>query len=300
MKHRRDHNKDNGTAGRIITPMGVKELLELAAFDVLGILEENEREAFDAGFASAPADVQAQIRREQRRIATLDIHLPDVSPQENLREQVMATVRHAIQSERVSEPVLLSMRIATDKGDEHVPEVRTSRRVNSMWRAAALGFMAASIVFGVTTLQMRTEYTQLELALQDEQFAEQLLGMFGLEFENVLFNSQIRHASFTPGTGSTRGQAVVLFDPESDKAWLVSRGLPITDNGQRYRLAVVDEQGNIVRELTSFSPTGQLVGAAVELDVPIDARLAIFGPDSNVSGDAEPMMQTKPLSSYPL
>lgn len=51
------------------TRMKTQELIELAVLDAMGLLDEQEREAFDAAFDAAAPAIQAQVRREQTRLS---------------------------------------------------------------------------------------------------------------------------------------------------------------------------------------------------------------------------------------
>ena len=78
--------------------MTTHELLELASLDAMGLLDPEEREAFELAFRAAAPALQAQIRREQLRLSYIDGILPVVEPPPGLRARVMAKVREAIES----------------------------------------------------------------------------------------------------------------------------------------------------------------------------------------------------------
>ena len=78
--------------------MKTQELIELAVLDAMGLLDEAEREAFEAGFSSASPAVQAQVRREQTRLCLSEALLPDEEPPAGLRALVVEAVRKAMAS----------------------------------------------------------------------------------------------------------------------------------------------------------------------------------------------------------
>ena len=68
--------------------MTLKDLLEHAHLDALGLLDERDKAAFEAALATAPAGVRAQVRSEQARWATMETLLPDAEPPAELRDDL--------------------------------------------------------------------------------------------------------------------------------------------------------------------------------------------------------------------
>ena len=62
-------------------PMTRKELLELAALDVLGLLDEYEAAYYTRSFHHAPATVQDEIKRIQAEVASDESLLPGEEPE---------------------------------------------------------------------------------------------------------------------------------------------------------------------------------------------------------------------------
>src|SRR5688572_23634462 len=113
--------------------MTTQELIELAVLDAMGLLDEEEREAFDGAFGAAAPAVQAQVRREQTRISLSQDLLPDVEPPAGLRSLVLEAVRKAMgqPAERRHRHARLGMLT-----------LMPARQVSPMWRAASVGFAA--------------------------------------------------------------------------------------------------------------------------------------------------------------
>ena len=63
------------TSGDSPQGMTTGEMLELAAVDALGLLDDAEREAFDAAFRRAPSAVRELVRAEQARVAAEKLRL---------------------------------------------------------------------------------------------------------------------------------------------------------------------------------------------------------------------------------
>lgn len=277
-----------------------RRLLEQAALDALGLLDDEERVAFDTAFLSASDSLQAHLRREQKRIAALGVCLPDVAMPDGLREAVLAAVREAIRSER--EPASIEAAIAGVIGHgagHEVPDLprRPLRRVSRLWRATALGLLVASVILSYATLQMKSQFDQVAEAQDSIQMAEAMLRLFGPDYREAMMDQRVIRASFASANQRFRARAALWFDPDSDKAWFVFEGLPVAQ-GQPYRLVVLDSNDRIVNELASFQSNGQFDGQPIKLDVPLNTRLAILAPGA--AGQGEPLMQTRTLDTYTL
>ncbi|MBC7833610.1 MAG: hypothetical protein H7Y88_00735 [Phycisphaerales bacterium] len=246
--------------------MTTHELLELAGLDALGLLDERERESFDRGFAAAPPALQAQIRREQARFARADGTLPEVDAPVSLRARVIAAVRDAVQ--------------AMAGSHERSFTLMPSRGVARVWRAAAIGCATAAIVFGFTTLQMRSQFEAVNERIAANFQSDQWIRELGPRFEQMLFDPSTRFVKFTGDSAgeaaAVQGKAVMLIDPESGRALFHCRDLPPTTG--EFSLAVVDEQGNIVGSaLLKFRPVTDKVNEQIPgVKVQAGQRLAIF------------------------
>src|SRR5438105_666068 len=102
--------------------MNTHDLLEMASLDAMGLLDPEEREAFERAFRAAPPPLQAQIRREQLRFSAADDILPQVEPPLGLRARVIAAVREAMQT------------MAGRRAAEAAPALRSATAVSRFWR----------------------------------------------------------------------------------------------------------------------------------------------------------------------
>ena len=80
-------------------PMSREELLELAALDALGLLDEYEAALYTRSFHHAPAAVQDEIKDLQAAYSADPTFLPDVKPASTVRVRVLGAVRRAIEQE---------------------------------------------------------------------------------------------------------------------------------------------------------------------------------------------------------
>lgn len=264
------------------------ELLELAALDAMGLLDESERVEFEQALSSASPALQAQVRREQARIALDERLLPDVDAPVGLRARVIAAVREAMSA-------ITPRRQARGR----ILPLLPSRGVNPVWRAASIGSIAAALVLGFTTLQLKESFSELDASLRSDRAVEYMIGQFGAKFERALFNPNTQMIGFRSeaaadavpgvraGQGSTfSGRAVVLMAPDS-KAQFYCTNFPASAG--EYKLVVVDANGNIRGDaVLKFTPTGTRVSE--EIDVPVRLgqgdSLAIIATPANQAGGA--------------
>lgn len=242
--------------------MNTYELLEFAALDAHGLLDEQEREAFEQAFTTASPALQAQVRREQARLAQTDACLPSVEPPVGLKSRVMAAVKDAIGFAETSERAVVV-------GVENVPaplrltpDILPSRGVNHWWRAAAIGAMAAALVFGFATLQMRADYKQIEQQQEMNAIADLFREEFNVRFQQALFSENTRFVSFSPAEEEFAGRAVVMLDPVRKTGQILVKDLPKT--GGEYSLVVVDADGKPTgTAVVTFPGTGNGVADKV-------------------------------------
>lgn len=259
--------------------MTTQEMIELAVLDAVGLLEDDERKAFDAAFRTAAPELQAHIRREQTRLANLQHVLPDVQPPTHLRAAVLEAVREAIARELLE----TSAKGATSAALTLTP----SRRVSPIWRATAIGSMAAAIVLAIATLRMHSDYDALSDSIKKNALLDEIAGRFGSRFvEDTLFDTQTQRVVFAPSSQDYKGQAAVFMNPDWEVAKLFCLNLG-SRPGETFRLAVVDAEGHIVRELAKFESNGGLDSQDVQMrNIPGDVMsLASSGTLALIPGD---------------
>lgn len=268
--------------------MTIHELIEAAVLDTAGLLTETELEAFESAFAAAPVELRAQVRAEQARLCEIAL-LPgpaiDAEPSTELRERVLESVRAAIADERVAEPVIARVGAQTPKAQAHAagraalpahqPRLRNPRRVNRVWRAAAIGLGAATIGLGGVVQQLNATYNSVDATARIGQLYEEIGAPF---IESTLFDARTQRVTLASTVASDRADpvAAVWSNPEWETARLFVKNLVSEADAERYRLVVLDDEGNIVREVTSFEGTGKLDDIAVDVNLAVEKRLAIY------------------------
>lgn len=227
--------------------MKTHELLEMASLDAMGVLDAHEREEFERAFASAPPEVQAQIRREQTRLAAFEAVLPHVQPPLGLKAKVMAALREA----------MAGVPFASRSGEDIVARIRPVSGVNSLWRVGALASAAAAIALAFTTLQLKSEYDDISATQRSNAMIDDIRNRFGPGFDRVLLGEdteiiQLRSvvASAANGTNAmVRPTGVLLVDLKSNSGRLVAQGL---SNAEEYELVMLDSEGRQLSKVLSF------------------------------------------------
>jgi hypothetical protein len=260
--------------------MTIRDLLENASLDALGLLDEEERAEFESAFRSAAPEVQAQVRREQRRAADLDATLPNVEAPVGLRARVVGAVRRAIAE--VSTPV----------GSVH-PEVDSGHRragflflrTTPVWRAACIGFATATVVLAGAFGWMTRAHSQLASQMTSGQMLEEFQQVAGARALDILAARNRDDVSLIPADHDV-AQGVIAnlyLDIDKGEAVLLCRGLPALAGS--YRLVV--EDGTNQKRIEEFKSTsGGTIPVMVKGLSAEDLRsLAIVGPDADGGPD---------------
>ncbi len=269
--------------------MTIQEMIENAVLDAVGLLEDDEHAAFDRAFQTASPKIQAMIRAEQSRLSNLNGLLPAVDPPVSLRSEVIGKVREAIAAAYLAEE--------SEAGRRPTMELIPSKKVSPIWRAAAIGSLAAAVVFGVSVTRMTAEYDTLRDAIGKDQLLEQITQQFSSRYvQDMMFDQDTARFVFASASGDFGGQAAVFCNPGWDESRFFSTKLASMDN-QRFRLAVVDENDQIIRELLAFDASGgPLDSENVNFDPQefraTNKRLAVFAEDEQ----SEPILRSLPIA----
>lgn len=234
--------------------MNTQELFESASLDVMGLLDEQERAAFEEAFRAASPQIQAQIRAEQARFADIDRLLPRVETPVGLRFKVLAGVREAMAALQTAPIASIGMG----------GRVRTSAPI---WRAACIGFATASLVLaGFSWKITQDNRTMLSLALSNH-VAQELAQKAGPGFTDLITRPTLRHVAFSPVAKDATGKAAaaLFVDTNTKTAYLVCDSLPMTAG--EYRLVVQGPDGtSMVAEFSGNSGNFYVPIQSVDVD----------------------------------
>ncbi len=245
--------------------MSIRELLENAHMDALGLLDEQDRAAFDAAFRAAPPALRDQVRAEQARMARMESTLPRVTPDASLRDRVVMAVEHAITEQTLS-------------GDAGVTDFRANRRL-STWRSGAIAMACAAVILGGAFVKVMVDNAEMSRMQGDNGTLTALLVGFGNgPMRDALFNPATQRAIFEPaikdGALQSRRQAVLFHNPDWATMRLFTQ-LPAPEGRETYRLVILDDEGQIVQEVAEFSGTGQLASLEVKATLAAGTHVAI-------------------------
>lgn len=248
--------------------MNNENLFEMATLDALGLLDTEERRAFEEAFQAASPALKEELRREQRRLTALESTLPEVTPPATLRDRVLMAVREAMTAMAPSRASGVIAKIGS-------PEWSIRRAVSPVWRAACLGFATATVVLIAVGFYMRDTLDATMYDSLNRDLTQLITQDLGNEFADRLLSPASHKVSFQPVDG-VRAQAAILIDPESKTAYLVTRDLPAMDG--EYKLVVVNDAGETQSLLASFGVSGKMNGMVIESHIEAGAPLAIIPP----------------------
>lgn len=276
--------------------MTTQQLIENTVLYTLGMLDEHEQAAYESALTAAPAEARARIIAEARRMADLGDLLPDEQPSPELRDMVIAAVRAGMREQEVEQRVASTLpaiagRITPESASPRrysQPSIPRSRGVHPAWRAAAIGLTGATIALTVLSSNVRNlQHTAAEGARIAEFY-----NTTGAEFVNsALFDANTRRVTLTPASTDTAGVASVWHNPDWGSARLFVKNLRAQPGDEPYRLVVLDADGNIVREVAEFRPTGELQDISVTINLATESRLAIYQ-NIREALDAQPVLRS--------
>ncbi len=253
--------------------MTTRELIEHASLDALGLLDESERAAFEAAFQGASPEVQALVRREQKRFADAEALLPDVAPPPGLKYKVLAAMREAIAG--ISAPVPEDAGVLARIGGS------SWWNSASLWRAACIGFATASVVLGGFFLFVTDQNARMLVTL-DQFDAYNELAPRGSGVERFVHDPfRVSYYAFESRDDLVLAQAT-LHVHEDGHAKLYLSGLPVLDGVYSLVAERGDEPARLITEFLAAGTSVQEVSFRVDGEVP---DLAILGPLEENGGD---------------
>lgn len=253
--------------------MRTHELIELAALDALGLLDETESGAFEQAFRASSPAVRRQVRAEQQRAAEFEAALlPFVTPDDDLKAKVLARLAKEKAIEAAS-----GTRSMVHRPGRVVPKVRTSRRVTPLWRAASIGLSIAVVVFGVFAIWVQDNNTKLMDAFVVNDFSDTIGTR---QLHDTLFDANTKRVIFAiadSAPGLFEANAVLLMNPDwGQNARFFCSGLSDQQSKGKFALCVVDENDQVIETLEQFESNGRLVSFDVDAKSLNRGRLALF------------------------
>lgn len=227
-----------------------RDLLELAALDAFGLLDEYESELYDRSFHHAPAPVQDQIKRLQAEIASDESLLPADEPDRSLRQKVLEAVARTADAESLSLQPLARIGRHRQLADAAQPRLRRGGSAQ-FWRAACFVLAGVSVVMGYFLTEGVKESSEVAQAalFNDATRVQQILGTTTTDF--LLDGSHKIQLHAKDSTTSYLG--ALYINRRTGLGAIMVKNLPPTI-GDEYILQVVLEGGE-TRQLHRFPST---------------------------------------------
>lgn len=251
--------------------MDIHELIQAAHLDALGLLDEADREAFEAAFARLPPELKAQLRAEQSRVVLGEpwsVRAEDVAsmlPPPALKARVLDFWRSQLGA---------PARRAAHGAGRSVPPMRASRGVSPMWRAVALGSATAALVLSAAVVHVMALNRSLNRdATNNRIFDEIAEGVGRRHLADILFRAETRRAFFIPAEQGVRALASLHYT--EDWAHLYCYNLP-SASGEVYKLGTATEDGLLAKTISTFESSGPMTIQDVKVAQADVAKLALF------------------------
>jgi hypothetical protein len=252
--------------------MSRMDLIELAALDALGLLDEIESDLFDRSFHHASATVQDEVREIQARVVEQISHVCSEEPPASLRERVLQAVAEAVELD--SPAPLASIRRAGDRtasAYDHAGESDDARRVRRLqlaghfWRAAC--FILLGVVVSVVFMLVNAQNANNQLAYYalNSNLHDQLERHIGPTFRAYLRDGTAERIVLSSTNEDCDGWANLWIAEGTTEAMLITEGLPELDEGQTYQLRVRDVAGR-VRVIANVAAGELIRGSRITVD----------------------------------
>ena len=241
-----------------------EDLLELAALDVIGQLDEYEQSLFTRSLHDAPESVQREIIDFQAALASDETLLPDIAPPRELRQRVLDSVNFAIEQDAHRLAPIATIGRGRRLGEALVDDDErsgfTSATMN-FWRVASFvlaGSLIIALYFFADAYQHGKTVSEYALTGQTEG---QLETMIGSSFREFVGNPNCTVIALTHEDDAFGGHAVLYINESSREVFLLALGMP--DSDEHYTLHVTTADGER-HALRGFEAKGGVHGTRLE------------------------------------
>lgn len=243
--------------------MNLRELLENAHLDALGLLDPEDRPRFISALAAAPASVKAHIRDEQARLATHNGLMPDVQPSPLLRERIVSEVAARMLEAQLGQTLDQNLDDAPTTGRGDLYHLRKASRVSWLWRAGSVGLAGVCAVLGIAFINVLSLNADMRAKIAESGLPKEVTVALGSDrINDTLFDAATRRDIFAPPTLAApvtppfAGFASLLHNQDWDDAILSCKDFPQAAPGTTYRVVILDAQGNELEHLADLGEGG--------------------------------------------
>ena len=209
--------------------MSIEELMELAALDAFGLLDEYETDLYSRSFHHAPVSVQDEIVQIQAELAANESLLPIETPDPDLRARVLEAVARAIEEEDTATLAPLAS-IGRRLSSSHVSPRPRLTLSGQFWRAAALLLASTTLVMTFFWLEARTEGNRIAKLALDQNMILQLEKEIGPTFLEFLGNPSCERHVFRNKTPRTNAIGTLFVDRKTKTAFLLLLDMPTIES----------------------------------------------------------------------
>jgi hypothetical protein len=243
-----------------------EELLESAALDAFGLLDEYEAALYTRSFHHAPAAIQREIIQLQADLVSDETLLIEDKPDPRLRERVLEAVAVAIEQETAELEPLATIGRTRPLAAEPIGRIPLTAS-GQFWRAAVfalLGCLVVVLYFLSTAADRNAQIVDAALGMNTEKQIEEL---FGPTAKTYLFDQTARRVFFaaSPRGAQMEGDllAKLYVNETTGDALLITADLPLTKT-EAYSLWIKDA-GGTSEPVHRFASNGRLWGTRFEL-----------------------------------
>jgi hypothetical protein len=250
-----------------------EELLECAALDAFGLLDEYDADRYNRSFNDTTPTVQEEIRRLQADLATDGslITTIDDEPPAALRQRVLAAVAAAIEREEAQLAPLATIGRGRHGEIDFQPRRFRFASAGMFWRAACFVLLGAVIVMAFYwTSAVRQNQNMLQ-TLTNLGVEDRLRELMGSEFTDLIKTgdtNKMRAVALKQGLSAA--QATLYIKEDDATGFVLATGLPATTPEHPYTLRVKLDDG--WKDVKTFISNGLVAG--VRLDSLSSAMIA--------------------------
>ena len=265
----------------------MQELAELATLDAYGLLDESDLFRLEQAMLHAPSDVRARVRAVQDEIATDEHLLPEATPPERLRQQVLDRVRAAIDLHDVSHTAASIAPVGIH--DQPLSFSQAAMRSVWTWRMAALILLGACVALVVVKERQQQHFNRViheAISLQADSQLKDTLSSSYATFVALMERPDVRHIYLV----GPNGDGAVRLSVDEDTGQMYAFGMDLAGQ-DGCALELRSQDGKVVAR-ESFLTDRYFAGIALEVDPSVLKNLTAC----LVSGDGQVIAQS-PLTA---
>lgn len=244
--------------------MSREELLESAALDAFGLLDEYEASLYTRSFHHAPTAVQNELIELQGQLVSDETLLPSDLPNPQLRQRVLDAVTDAIDLEAPGLEPLATIGRGRISAVEPVGREALSAS-GQFWRAAVFALAVALITVLYFANHMSRQNNIIATLALSANTDEQLERLIGPTAKDYIFDRTTERVVFDRMSPGLAARAALYVRESTGEGLLIIDGLPASANAV-YTLTIKDRKTGELEQVRDFASTGRLGGINLALN----------------------------------